>query len=103
MNGLIQVMGFVWFLPIGVGWIWGIHCLFSEGYLFEGVGKWLNDKFPYWICDPLFACPTCQSSVHGSLIFFLFVKMPLMWWPLYCITLCGINFLINKVIDDKMD
>jgi len=99
IDELIQILLFVAWLPVGVGWIWGFHCLFSEGYIFEELGKWLNDKLPDWICDPLFACQMCMASVHGSLIFFLFIRYHIQWWPLFCVSLCGLNFIINKLTD----
>lgn len=83
-------------LVIGVGWIWGFACLFEGGYLLYPVGEWLRDHLPKWACDPLFDCQMCMASVHGTLIFFTFINSHLVWWPVYCVCLCGLNYIIHS-------
>lgn len=85
------------FLIIGVGWIWGVHCLFEESYLLGFIPeslKWLPD----WITKPLWGCPACMSSVHGSILFLIFLKVHLIWWPVYCVCLCGFNYIISEYV-----
>ena len=101
LDELVEILFFVAFLPIGVAWIWGIHCLFSEGYILEKVGNVIESQLPNWITHPLFICPMCMASIHGTLIFWLFMigSVSPMFWPLYCVSLCGINFIITKLIE----
>lgn len=94
---------FILFLLISVAWIWGICALFSEGFILEYVGNKLKSKLPDWITDPIFGCSVCMSSVHGTLIFFLSImaqEFTILLWPIFCICLCGINFIINKLSND---
>jgi hypothetical protein len=72
----------------------------SRGYIQElpsggGIPAWVKS-----ILKPIFACPTCMASVHGTAIFFAFVLgyLPLIMWPVWCICLCGLNFIIQNII-----
>lgn len=77
-------------------WIWGFHALFAKEMILERVGDWLCDRLPEWITRPVFDCPTCQSSIHGTLVYFLFVNTGLLMWPVYCVCLCGLNYLLGR-------
>lgn len=83
-------------LVIGVLWTWGIHCLFSEGYILEPVGLVIEKAIGTWACKPLFLCPPCMSSVHGIIIFFWIVDLP--WYNVFVYVICltGINFIIKE-------
>lgn len=97
-----QLIQFIIYLLIGVGWIWGVHCLFQRGFIFYG--KWREiDKSPDFILKPFLDCPPCMSSVHGTLIFFfspMVHEFNLFLWPIYCICLCGINFILKEALYD---
>jgi hypothetical protein len=76
---------------------WGIYCLFSDGYVLGGVGKFLIDNLGLWFCKPLFACPPCMSSVHGA-IFGLFA-FGFSWTVIaFIICLCGLNFILKSIL-----
>jgi hypothetical protein len=59
---------------------------------------------PEWLAKPLYNCPFCMSSVWGLAGFAFFINFPPFigelwgfdWWymPIYCMQLCGINYLI---------
>lgn len=94
---------FILFLFIGVAWIFGIHAIFSEGFILEYAGNKIKSILPNWITDPIFGCNVCMSSIHGTLIFFLSImaqEFSILLWPVYCVCLCGINFVINKLSND---
>lgn len=77
--------------------IWGINCLFEDGFLLAGVGKVLRKTFGSIICRPLFDCPPCQSSVWG--VTFYVIAYDLTWIVIpYCICLCGLNFIIKEIL-----
>lgn len=80
-----------------VAWIWGVHCIFSEGYTMHRFGLFLERILGTTLCKPLFICPPCMSSVHGLLFAFL-ISMPYHIIPYFMIVLCGINFIIKKFV-----
>lgn len=56
------------------------------------------DRWQKLLFKPLFACPYCMASVHGSIIFFVFL-LPLLgfWgWIPFCVCLCGLNYVITQ-------
>jgi len=85
------------YLLINSLWIWGFHCLFSEGMSLNIVGDWLEHNYSEWITKPLFGCAPCMSSVHGTIGYFIFVNQGFATWPIYCVCLCGLNFIIVKL------
>lgn len=63
-------------------------------------------KVPTWIAKPLLLCPTCMSSVWGSLVYLGigFLLEPTAWrtalfwgwWPIHvCATAFGVHLLLN--------
>lgn len=77
--------------------IYGVHTLFSEGHLLEKQGNFIERVIGTFWSKPLFLCPLCMASFWGSVGFFLFVHKELIYWPLYCICLCGLNTIINDL------
>lgn len=94
MNDIYTILPFLF---LGIGWTWGVHCLFEEDYLLHPIAKAV-DWLPDWVKKPLHTCPICMSSIHGSLIFMFFIKAALIWWPVYCISLCGFNYIIHSYV-----
>lgn len=101
---------FILLIFIASVWIWGIRCIFSEGYIFENAGRWLEDKLPIWLFKPLIGCSACMASVHGSLWWWVvgMVIIPVLTpvfaiicWFIFCICLCGLNFMILEAIYNK--
>lgn len=90
---------FILYLLLTSGWIWGINCIFSKDHVFEKAGDWMDDHWPEWVNKPLWACAACQSSIHGTLSYFIFLYKDFgFWmWPVFCIVLCGLNYLLIKL------
>jgi len=66
-------------------------------------------RFPEWIRNPISECPTCMSSVYGSVIYFfycLLIKDLFLWanYPIigilffWCIFVVVLSFLINLIV-----
>lgn len=75
-------------------WIWGIKAIHTHPFIFWKQGAWLDKKLPRYIVKPLFRCPVCMSSVHGTYFFLYFDMSGIMNWIVFLITLAGIQFLI---------
>jgi len=90
----------VW-LIISSFWIWGFHFCFREKQIFGSTGNWLDNRLPKWICKPLFKCPMCMASIHGTAIYLL---SPMAYHPayhlLFVMALCGLNDIIDGLTAD---
>jgi hypothetical protein len=91
---------FLQLLLIGCLWIWGVNYLFKKGEILGFIGEYLRARVSKWILKPLFNCPACQSSLHGTLIYFISGIGPLYLWPVFCICLVGINHIIIEHLYD---
>lgn len=115
------MIDFILLLILTSLWIFGFRALFQEGMILEKVGdklwgddggfiKGVNYKkikgiLPEWLCKPLFQCPPCMSSIHGTYSYFMFFNHASLsntdtvcLWVVFCITLCGLNYLITKIV-----
>ena len=82
-----------------VFWIWGIRCLFAENMVLEGLGYYLRDKLSLLITKPLFDCPPCMSSVHGTIGYlYLFPDPNVVQWVAFCIFVCGVNYILKLLL-----
>jgi hypothetical protein len=97
---------FILLLFLATVWIWGINAIFSEGYIFERLGTWLRGKLPE-LSKPLIGCTVCMSSIHGTIWYWVVMRlfMPdlstiftFVGWIVFCICLCGINFILVQSI-----
>jgi|SRR5690606_24363007 len=84
-------------------WIWGIRCLFSEGYILERTGRFIERTFPSWVYYPTLGCCACMSSIHGTLWYWIGGAVVLetvnfFVWPVFCVCLCGVNYLLLETI-----
>lgn len=91
------MIDFIGLLLIGSTWIWGVYAIFDEGNLLGGVRKVCEKTLGTWICKPLFGCPYCQASVHGSAIGLFYFGLSWLILP-YVICLCGLNFIIKEYL-----
>jgi hypothetical protein len=98
---------FIILLIIAALWIWGVKCIFSSGHIFEKAGEWVENNLPEWVYKPTIGCPACMSSVHGSIWYWTWgiVFLPevglllrAVIWVIFCICLCGINFILLESI-----
>lgn len=87
-------------LVISSAWIFGVKCLFSPGFLFEPLDLACDEgKVPHWLLKPLWRCPPCMSSVHGSVIYFFFLYGdfgPILWLP-FIVCLAGLNYFLIQL------
>jgi len=93
MRGEAKVIHFWNTLALGVLIITGIWTCFGQGMVMGELADWMEDRFPQWVTKPLFACPPCMSSVHGTWIWFT-LNGPVEVWPIYVLALCGAMKLI---------
>lgn len=97
------MIDFVFYIFIAVGWIWAVHCLFSEDHIFEKAGEWIYDNMPEWVYKPTVGCAACMSSVHGLLWFFIGLPLcfhdalPIRQLIPFVMVLCGVNYIIIKL------
>lgn len=101
------MINFILLITIATIWIWGVRCLFSEGHIFEVAGDWAHDNLPKWIYKPTIGCAACMSSIHGTLWYCTFgIRVlpdfgfitTLIIGILFCICLCGVNFILLESI-----
>lgn len=85
-------------------WCFGFHVI-VEKVLFEEILGFDLDKdwdgFSRWfqlLSKPLWACPFCMASLHGAIIFFLFLAPLLSIFAVipFCVCLCGFNYVITQ-------
>jgi hypothetical protein len=86
-----------WHLILGVLWCQGVYKLFDDG--FEKVASWIESKIGRKWCKPLFDCPPCMASVHGTILSFVFFGFDIFSWILYCFCLCGLNYIVQPIIN----
>ncbi len=89
---------FILLLIVGSAWIWGIHCLFADGYILEQIGEKAWVRWPKWITKPLFICPPCMSSVHGFLVSAVYYDFHIYPMLVYMVCLCGVNYILKSII-----
>jgi len=96
-------MNTLYFLLLNSLFIWGIHTMFLENNLLDGLGKLIEKTIGTFWAKPLILCPGCMSSFWGTIGFFLFVPLEVYYWPIYCISLCGLNVIINKLTSNVIE
>lgn len=91
-------------LILSSAWCIGFHAFIKKVVFAEIIGYEIEDKweaYPWYLkvlMKPLFACPYCMASIHGTIIFFAFVLgyLPLIMWVPFCICLCGLNYFLTQ-------
>lgn len=80
-------------------WIWGVFTLFHKGFLLARVGDFFCNKVGNEICKPIFACPPCMASIHGTIFYIYFLPNGgFDNWVVFCVALVGINFIIKEFL-----
>lgn len=80
-------------------WIWGMHGFMVVTDLPRTLYIKSRIKVPEWIRKPLFECPPCMSSIHGTTAFSLFHHdLNLLLLPIFCFCLCGLNYIIKEYL-----
>lgn len=54
------------------------------------------------ILKPLFGCPYCMASVHGTIIYYILLApiYGFFWWPVFCIVLCGFIYFLTQFFNE---
>lgn len=98
------MMYFIHALIIGAVWCIGFSVVIRKVVFEEIIGYSIDDRWDEVIrpmkllMKPVFACPPCMASLHGSVIFFIMlypVTGILLWIP-FCICLCGLNYFLTQ-------
>lgn len=97
---------FLLLLIFGACWIWGVHCLFADGYILSKFADYFRVEIPdstpesyaaTWYSKPLFDCPPCMASFHGGIIGVCFIGFHPSVIP-YMVCLCGLNFIVKTIL-----
>ena len=81
-------------LFIGCLIIVGIWNAFKPGMVMGWLGKIWDRRLPEGLNKPIWSCPPCMASVHGTWIWFLFGG-DLTFWPAFVLALSGLNRLVS--------
>lgn len=97
MNTLSALTFYILVILIAVTWIWGFHYTFKDGEIFGRPGNWMRVRLPEWFLKPTIDCQYCMSSVHGTIIFLVFLNSYPWWtWPLFCFCCCGTTAIFDN-------
>lgn len=97
MSNFFQYYTFLAYLIIGSAYCFGVFKIFDDMLLRERAkmeatigSKWSK---------PLVSCPPCMGSFHGFYLGLVFFDLA---WstPLYCVCLCGLNYIINSLLPE---
>lgn len=78
-------------------WCWGFYNAFQDGEIFGGIGKILRKTLPSYVQDPLFACPICQASAHGTIWYLILNEWSFLPWILFIVSVSGLNYCLAKM------
>lgn len=71
MSILEYIVSFCLFVVLQSLFINGVKECFSEGNIFNKLGKWLDKTIKKeWIKKPLYKCCKCMASLYGAITFF---------------------------------
>lgn len=101
-----QTIHFLLWLVIASAWCVGSHTL-AVKLLIEEAFATTSEQF--WdslsrkqklIHKPLWACPACMASVHGTVMYFAYTAphtgYNLILWITFCVCLCGLNYFVSQ-------
>ena len=80
---------------------YGVYYATFPGMVLHPLAKKAAQNLPEWVTNPLFDCIYCMASVHSYLFFTL--DLPLIYWPLYILALCGLNGWLKPFVDVQQD
>jgi hypothetical protein len=87
---------FLQVLAVAVFWVWGFNYAFKPGEILGKPGDWMRDHWPKALTTPLFDCPYCMSSIHGTGFYFVFLlEYPLYFWPILVVSITGVGALVR--------
>lgn len=71
----------------------GIWNAFAPGMIFGKIADIWERRFPEWVSKPLFTCPPCMASLHGTWVWYL-ADGGWMWWIPFVLALSGFNRIV---------
>jgi hypothetical protein len=78
-------------------WIWGFNYTFKSGEIFGKIGDWGRKHLNENVISPIYDCPFCMSSIHGTLFYFIYLQQyGLFLWIVFCFALCGFSNWVDK-------
>lgn len=77
-------------------WCLGLNSLFQENMILEKLGQLFDEMLPAWVNKPLWRCPPCMASFHGTVVYFcaLSSEYDLWLWLPFVVCLAGLNYII---------
>lgn len=72
----------------------GIWNAFAPGEIFGWLAKIWDKRLPEAISKPLYNCPPCMASVHGTWLWIL-AGGDLTWWLPFVLALSGLNRIVS--------
>lgn len=104
------MIDFIIYLIIAGLWIFGVFAAFDSKHIFGKVnaklyhalmskgkdGKLIDRR---WILRPLFMCNVCMSSIHGSILGFIFFGLSLKI-ILFVGCLAGLMYISNLILPE---
>ncbi len=72
----------------------GIWTAFDKQMIFGKLGDFLNALLPKWAVKPLFDCPPCMASVHGTWLWFA-LGGDFAMWPVFVLALAGLLKIVS--------
>lgn len=79
-------------------WCFGFMNAFQDGEIFGSVGNYLRKSLPSWVVDPMFECQMCMASLHGTTWYFLAGYDTSVMWPLFVVSISGLNYVLSKLM-----
>ena len=93
--------------------IQGLHATTGHKMIFSAPVNWIKTKFgeDKMIYKPFFACPTCMSSVYGTLGYWIFARQGVaatkpetfIYWIIWVFCLAGALHLISEYKPKKFE
>lgn len=78
-------------------WQWGFNYTFLTGEIFGPIGDWGRRNLNANVIKPIYDCPYCMSSIHGTAFFIVFLSgYPWWMWPVFCFSVCGWVAITDK-------
>lgn len=84
-------------IALGVLVITGIWNAFDRDMIFGKLGDFLHSLLPKWATMPLFECPMCMASVHGTWLW-LVTGGEWLWLPIFILALSGAMKLVTNAL-----
>jgi hypothetical protein len=100
----MDLTNFIIVLFLAAFWCFGfrvviIRLIFDEFLGLDFFASWPDLSWQSkFIMKPLFACPFCMASIHGTFIYYFVLSSQYGygWWFPFCIVLAGLNQFLSQ-------